>query len=172
VTEYRIDDLARAAGTTVRNIRAYRDRGLVPPPRRHGRIALYDETHVDRLRLIGALLHRGYTLANIAELIEAWEGGRDVGELLGVDATEARVELAGAGVPLDTLLGLGPELRDQIDRIAANFVEVMLTHACDVEPADLIRRLRPIAQRVVAAELDQALEERVQDQAAGRLAAH
>jgi DNA-binding transcriptional MerR regulator len=88
VTEYRIDDLARAAGTTVRNVRAYRERGLVPPPRRHGRIALYDDAHVERLRLIAALLQRGYTLANIAELIEAWERGRDIAELLGVDATD------------------------------------------------------------------------------------
>src|SRR4051794_678454 len=121
VTEYRIDDLARAAGTTVRNIRAYRDRGLAPPPRRHGRLALYDDTHVDRLRLIGGLLHRGYTLANIAELIEAWEGGRDVGELLGVEVTEAGlrgpnaqagVALRRAGVPVEALLDLGHELRD------------------------------------------------------------
>ena len=32
--EYRIDDLARLAGTTTRNIRVYRDRGLLPPPLR------------------------------------------------------------------------------------------------------------------------------------------
>ena len=30
MAEYRIDDLARAAGTTVRNVRAYQDRGLLP----------------------------------------------------------------------------------------------------------------------------------------------
>lgn len=33
MTEYRIDELARLAGSTVRNIRAYQDRGLLPPPR-------------------------------------------------------------------------------------------------------------------------------------------
>ena len=32
--EYRIEDLARLAGTTTRNIRVYRDRGLLPPPLR------------------------------------------------------------------------------------------------------------------------------------------
>ena len=31
--DYRIDELAREAGTTVRNVRAYQDRGLLPPPR-------------------------------------------------------------------------------------------------------------------------------------------
>ena len=32
MAEYRIDDLARAAGTTARNVRAYQERGLLPPP--------------------------------------------------------------------------------------------------------------------------------------------
>ncbi|PRC58401.1 MerR family transcriptional regulator, partial [Mycobacterium sp. ITM-2017-0098] len=35
--EYRIDELARLAGTTTRNIRVYRDRGLLHPPLRVGR---------------------------------------------------------------------------------------------------------------------------------------
>src|SRR5437763_16581390 len=85
-TEYRIDELAREAGTTVRNVRAYQDRGLLPPPRRSGRVGLYTDAHLARLRLIGQLLERGYTLANIAELVSAWERGQDIGELLGLDA--------------------------------------------------------------------------------------
>ena len=43
MTEYRIDDLAREAGTTTRNIRGYQDRGLIPRPIRRGRIAVYIE---------------------------------------------------------------------------------------------------------------------------------
>ena len=84
--EYRIDELARLAGTTVRNVRAYQDRGLLPPPRRSGRVGFYSEDHLARLRLVASLLERGYTLANIAELIEAWEAGTNVGELLGLEA--------------------------------------------------------------------------------------
>ena len=34
--EYTIDELAREAGATVRNIRAYQERGILPPPRRQG----------------------------------------------------------------------------------------------------------------------------------------
>jgi DNA-binding transcriptional MerR regulator len=85
-TEYRIDELAREAGTTVRNVRAYQDRGLLPPPRRSGRVGLYTDAHLARLRLIGHLLERGYTLGNIDELISAWERGQDIGELLGLEA--------------------------------------------------------------------------------------
>jgi DNA-binding transcriptional MerR regulator len=84
--EYRIDELARAAGTTVRNVRAYQDRGLLHPPRRTGRAGVYSEAHLARLRLIGSLLERGYTLANIAELLMAWERGQDVAAVLGLEA--------------------------------------------------------------------------------------
>jgi DNA-binding transcriptional MerR regulator len=84
--EYRIDDLARLAGTTVRNVRSYQDRGLLPAPRRQGRVALYSEAHLARLRLISQMLERGYSLANIRELVDAWESGQNVGDLLGLEA--------------------------------------------------------------------------------------
>jgi DNA-binding transcriptional MerR regulator len=85
VAEYRIDDLARAAGTTVRNVRVYQDRGLLPPPRREGRTGVYGEPHLGRLRLIGQLLERGYTFAHIAEFLEAWQRGRNLTDLLGLE---------------------------------------------------------------------------------------
>jgi DNA-binding transcriptional MerR regulator len=83
--DYRIDELAQAAGTTVRNVRAYQDKGLLPPPRREGRVGLYSEAHLARLRVIGALLERGYSLGNIAELLETWEVGGDLRALLGLE---------------------------------------------------------------------------------------
>ena len=86
MTEYRVDELAREAGTTVRNVRAYQDRGLIPPPRREGRLGFYSEAHLSRLGLIGQLLDRGYTLANIGELINGLERGHDLGDLVGLGA--------------------------------------------------------------------------------------
>ncbi|RAY17033.1 hypothetical protein DPM19_02395 [Actinomadura craniellae] len=82
---YRIDELARAAGTTVRNVRALQERGVLPPPQRHGRTGLYDDSHLARIRLTVQLQERGYTFASIAELISAWERGHDLGELLGLE---------------------------------------------------------------------------------------
>ena len=84
--EFTIDELARTAGTTVRNVRAYQDRSLIPPPERRGRTAIYRETHLARLRIIGALLARGYTLSSIGELLEAWQRGQDIGALIGLEA--------------------------------------------------------------------------------------
>ena len=83
--EYRIDELARLAGTTTRNIRVYRDRGLLHPPLRVGRIALFNDTHLTRLRLITSLLDRGYNIAHVHEMLSAWEQGKDLGDMLGLE---------------------------------------------------------------------------------------
>jgi DNA-binding transcriptional MerR regulator len=85
-SEYRIDDLARAAGTTVRNVRAYQDRGLLPAATRRGRANVYEQAHLERLRLIAQLLDRGHTLAGIKELLDAWESGTGLGGVLGLVA--------------------------------------------------------------------------------------
>lgn len=84
--EYRIEELAERSGTTVRNIRAYQDRGLLPPPRREGRVGLYDDGHLARLTLVAEMLDRGWTLASIGELMEAWQHGQDLGDLVGLGA--------------------------------------------------------------------------------------
>ena len=84
--EYRIDELARLAGTTVRNVRVYQDRGLVTPPRRDGRVGIYTDAHLARLRLIGQLLKRGYTFANIGEMLAVWERGGDLAEVLDLES--------------------------------------------------------------------------------------
>lgn len=83
--EFRMADLAKEAGITVRTLRFYRERKLLPPPRREGRIAWYNEHHLARLRTITALLERGHTLGGIADLLAAFESGRDVAELLGLE---------------------------------------------------------------------------------------
>jgi DNA-binding transcriptional MerR regulator len=80
-----VDELARAAGTTVRNVRVYQDRGLLPPPHREGRLGLYGPDHLRRLRLVLRMLGRGYPLAAIRELVEAWEEQRGIGSVLGLE---------------------------------------------------------------------------------------
>lgn len=84
-TEYTVDELARVTDTTVRNVRAYQDRGLLEPPVKRGRVGIYDDTHVARLRVINHLLSRGYTLANIQDLIKAIDEGHDLRSILGLE---------------------------------------------------------------------------------------
>ncbi|OEV05265.1 MerR family transcriptional regulator [Streptomyces oceani] len=74
---------------TPRTLRFYRERKLLPPPRREGRIAWYDSRHLARLRTINALLARGHTLGGIADLLTAFEHGRvgaGTAELMGLES--------------------------------------------------------------------------------------
>ena len=73
---FSIDELARAAGMTPRNVRAYRTKGLLPPPVRAGRVSQYRSVHLRRLRDIRELREAGLPLKLI---IEAARRGADLG---------------------------------------------------------------------------------------------
>ena len=64
--EYRVEQLAAEAGISVEVLRSYQSRGLLPPPRHEGRVALYGARHLDRLRLINQLKDQGYSLKMVA----------------------------------------------------------------------------------------------------------
>lgn len=68
---FTVDELAARAGVTVRTVRFYGTRGLLPPPvigpRRVGH---YGREHLARLALIEELQHRGMTLAAIERYVQ------------------------------------------------------------------------------------------------------
>ncbi|SEG77041.1 DNA-binding transcriptional regulator, MerR family [Thermomonospora echinospora] len=241
MADYRIDELAHEAGTTVRNIRAYQDRGLLPPPRLEGRVGYYDDSHLARLRLIGQLLARGYTFAIIKELLLAWEHGKDVSEVLGLEKvltdpwsdeipgqikaeelvdvfgaglSDAEVgafleravtlgliepegdhyrvpsprllhvggELVAAGIPLEAVLDIAEQIRDDCEVIAGRFVGLVNEHVFDrlgadpapggEEPAQLaaiVRRMRPLVKMVVEPFIARAMETQTQEALGARL---
>ena len=68
--EYTLSELAAAVGMTERNVRAYRSRGLIRPPRLHGRVGYYGFDHLTQLRLVQALTGRGLSLAVVGQLME------------------------------------------------------------------------------------------------------
>jgi DNA-binding transcriptional MerR regulator len=67
--ELTVDELAARVGVTVRNVRAYSARGLLPPPRMVGRTGYYGREHVARLLLVREMLAEGYSLAMIERTI-------------------------------------------------------------------------------------------------------
>jgi DNA-binding transcriptional MerR regulator len=72
--ELTIDELAREAGMTVRNIRAHQSRGLLPPPEVRSRTGYYGREHLARLRVIRELQAEGFNLRAIQRLIESSDG--------------------------------------------------------------------------------------------------
>ena len=78
-----LDELTERVGMSVRNIRFYTSRGLVPPPIRRGRSGYYGADHVARLELVRELQGHGFTLAAIEKYVDR----------LPVDATPADIAL-------------------------------------------------------------------------------
>ncbi|MFF7728724.1 MerR family transcriptional regulator [Streptomyces sp. NPDC008001] len=77
-----VDELAARAGVTVRTVRFYGTRGLLPPPeigpRRVGR---YGPGHLSRLALIEELQHQGLTLAAIERYLNRLPEGLSAQDL-------------------------------------------------------------------------------------------
>lgn len=67
--EYRVDDLARLSGMTVRNIREHQSRGLLPAPTVRGRVGFYGPEHLARLEQIKRLQAEGFTLESIRRML-------------------------------------------------------------------------------------------------------
>jgi len=105
MSEYRAGELAEAAGISVALLRSYQSKGLLPPPRHSGRVALYGHPHLDRLRQIEAFKARGHSLRSIAEHFEAPSGFRP-----SVSSDEEHFRLreiaTRSGVPIEMLRSL------------------------------------------------------------------
>ena len=92
-----IDELAQLVGLPSRTIREYRTQGLLPAPRKVGRVGFYDEAHRRRLELIGRLQARGYSLAGMRDLFEASVRGESLEDVIGdTGLDEAMVTLTTA----------------------------------------------------------------------------
>ena len=89
--EMRVEQLAAHSGVPVDTIRYYQSKGLLAPPRRQGRVAWYDDGHLERLARIRTLQQRGFTLATIVRLVDGELDAADealIGELSGLDRTQ------------------------------------------------------------------------------------
>ncbi|MFD9739240.1 MerR family transcriptional regulator [Umezawaea sp. NPDC059074] len=170
-----VDELAARAGLPSSTIRMYQTKGVLHPPRRQGRVAHYDDTHLERLTLVARLQSRGFSLPAIAELVAAREKGASVAAVLGVGdaegpddwvrirvrdisrlvptgslrprllrramqlglvrwrhgwphcrrwALDAGNRLTGLGLPSDDVLDKFTVLREETNKVAAEFVEI------------------------------------------------
>ncbi|MCC6766522.1 MAG: MerR family transcriptional regulator [Deltaproteobacteria bacterium] len=70
---YSLSEVVQHSGVPVDTIRYYQTIRLLPGPAREGRNAVYDDAHLDRLRLIRSMASRGFSLRVIAMLLEKGE---------------------------------------------------------------------------------------------------
>src|SRR5258706_7088154 len=98
--ELRVEQLAARADVSVDTVRFYQARGLLPPPRREGWVALYADEHVARLERIRALQAKGFTLATIGRLVR---GELDAADESLVAALEAEGDGPGALLTVEEL---------------------------------------------------------------------
>jgi DNA-binding transcriptional MerR regulator len=135
--EHRVEDLARRTGLSVDTIRFYQKRGLLPPPRREGRVAWYGPEHSERLERIRELQQRGLSLALIRRLFDGELDATDL--LLAAEVADASGEelltlaelAARSGVPEALLEAVAREglltthLHDGVVRYGAGDVDVV-----------------------------------------------
>ena len=147
-----IDELARESGATSRNIRAYQTRGLLPPPRMEGRVGYYDEGHLARLRYVAGLQERGFSLAAIQCLLEAWEEGRGLNDVLGFEEalTAPWSDESPVRIAVERLLEQFPDTVDD-PALLGRAVELGLLVAVDGELEAPSPRLLRVGSELVAA---------------------
>jgi DNA-binding transcriptional MerR regulator len=123
-----VDELARHAQLPVRTIREYHTMRLLPPPVRQGRVGIYDPAHVKRLELIARLQRRGYSLAGIRDLLDAWAAGADLTSVLGIEPGQAALDEMPLRLTRAELLDRAPALSGQS---LADACEAGLVQPCD-----------------------------------------
>jgi DNA-binding transcriptional MerR regulator len=72
-----IDELSAKTGVPSRTIRFYQAKGALPPPEKRGRVAFYNQGHIERLKLVAQLQDRGISLRAIRDLVDRLENGED-----------------------------------------------------------------------------------------------
>jgi DNA-binding transcriptional MerR regulator len=172
-----IDELARRAGVTVRNVRAHQSRGLLPPPDVRGRTGYYGTEHLARLELIRTLQDDGFNLESIRRLVERTGGSseellrftraarepfaEEAPEVIGVDelgrrfGAEGRADLLERAVALGLLRPLGDgRFEDLSPRLGRAGEELAALGVAPDAALDVLERLREHADAVSALFVD------------------
>src|SRR6187401_2690039 len=144
----KIDELARRAGMTVRNVRAHQSRGLLPAPEIRARTGYYGDEHVERLELIRQLQEGGLSLRAIESVLDGSFAGSS-GKAL--DFTRALVSAFDEEEPevvtLDELVeewGEDPELLRKAERLG--FIHRLSADAWEVRSPRLRRASLELAK--------------------------
>lgn len=127
-----VGDIAKASGKTVRAIHHYEDIGLLQPhARSKGRFRLYDQAALARVRWIGKLHDLGMSLAQIQQMVQAWETAPSAPNAMGKIREVYLQKLEETRSQIANLTALERELEASVEYL----------DTCDTccDPAELVR---------------------------------
>lgn len=175
-----LDELTERVGMSVRNVRFYTSRGLVPPPIRRGRSGFYGPDHVARLELVRELQGHGFTLAAIEKYVERIpatatpsdialhlsllapvEGERDVDVAEGLAVLGIPPEAAGAVAQV--YARHGQEVAAELSEVVRTLVWPRFREAGGTveQLRELVHRLKPLTVAGLVTAYEQAIDESV-----------
>jgi menaquinone-specific isochorismate synthase len=156
VQEFRVEELAEAAGVAVDTVRYYQRQQLLASPRREGRRAIYDASHLERLVEIRRLADEGFSLTQIRSLSTADASGllADLAEQNAADPELDKAELARrADVPefvVDVVVSAGliaPSGEQGEERFPADAVDMLVAAKTLVNAGVSMEELTALALR-------------------------
>jgi len=173
-----LDELADRVGISVRNIRFYTTKRLVPPPLRRGRSGYYTADHVARLELVRELQDHGFTLSAIKGYVDRIPEDATPSDIAlhlsllapmtGDSEVDVHVGLVGIGVPASAAEAVAEVYARHGQQVADELSEIVRTH---VWPAvrdaggsvenlrELVHRLKPLTIAGLVSAYELAMDE-------------
>lgn len=114
--QFKVGDLARQTGKSVRALRLYEELDLLHPvARSNGGFRLYDESALTRIRWIELLQETGLSLHQIQALLKAWQSSRSGPDAMAVVRDTFRTKLAETREAITRYEALARELEGTIE---------------------------------------------------------
>lgn len=177
MSELTLEALTERVGLSVRNVRFYTTKGLVPPPLRRGRSGYYSDIHVARLELVRALQNHGFTLTAIKGYVDRIPDDATPADialhlsLLAPMTGESDVDvhdgLVGIGVPTSAAQAVAAVYAQHGQQVADELSEIVRSHVWpavrgaggDVEDLRLlVQRLKPLTIAGLVSAYEQAMD--------------
>ncbi|WP_310529623.1 helix-turn-helix domain-containing protein [Nocardioides sp.] len=173
-----LDELTERVGMSVRNIRFYTSKHLVPPPLRRGRSGYYSADHVARLELVRELQAHGFTLSAIKGYVDRIPDDATPSDvalhlalltpMTGDGDVDVHSGLLGIGVPTSAAEAVAEVYARHGRQVADELSEIVRTHVWpvvrdaggDVENLrELVHRLKPLTIAGLISAYERAMDE-------------
>lgn len=178
MSELTLEELTERVGMSVRNVRFYTSKGLVPPPLRRGRSGYYSDIHVARLELVRELQDHGFTLTAIKGYVDRIPDDATPADIAlhlslltpmtGESDLDVHDGLVGLGVPTSAAQAVAEVYARHGQEVASELSDIVRSHMWPaVREAGggvedlrlLVQRLKPLTIAGLVSAYEQAMDE-------------